>query len=52
MPRPKRGRSRPTTTAATPATFFMSHLQVFGHEQVAIATDVGYGHWFKDTFQH
>jgi len=27
MPRPKFGRSRPTTAAAAPATFRMAHLQ-------------------------
>ena len=49
MPRPKFGRSRPTTTAAAPATFHMVHLQVVRRKQMAIATDVGYGHGLKDT---
>jgi hypothetical protein len=50
MPRPKVGRSRPTTAAAAPAAFHPVHLQVLGREQMAIAADVGYSHGFEDTF--
>lgn len=50
MPRPKVGRSRPTTAAATPAAFHLVHLQVLGREQMAFAADVGYRHGFEDTF--
>jgi hypothetical protein len=51
MTRPKFGRSCPTTAAATPATFRMVHLQVVGYEQMAIATDTGYGHGLENTFR-
>jgi len=51
MPRPKFGRPRPTTAAAAPATYRMVHLQSVGREQMAIATDPGYGHRLEDTFQ-
>jgi hypothetical protein len=51
MPRPKFGRSRPTTAPAAPATFRLVHLQVVGHQQMAIAADLGYGHGLEDTFQ-
>jgi hypothetical protein len=51
MPRPKFGRSRPTTAAATPATFRLVHLQVVGREQMAIAADMRYGHGLEHTFR-
>ena len=51
MPRPKFGRSLPTTPAAAPATFCLVHLQVVGREQMAIAADIGYGHGLGDTFE-
>jgi hypothetical protein len=51
MPRPKFGRSRPTTAAAAPTTFRLVHLQVVGREQMAIAADIGYSHGLEDTFQ-
>lgn len=51
MPRPKFGRTRPTTAAAAPATFRLVHLQVVGREQMAIAAYVGYGHGLEDAFQ-
>jgi hypothetical protein len=51
MPRPKLGGSRPTTAAASPATFRLVHLQVVGREQMAIAADIGYGHGLEDTFE-
>jgi hypothetical protein len=49
MPRPKLGRSCPTTTAAAPATVLMVHVQVVWREQMAIAADTGYGHGLEDT---
>jgi hypothetical protein len=51
MPRPKFGRSHPTTGAAAPAASRFVHLQVVGREQMAIAADIGYGQGFEDTFQ-
>jgi len=51
MPRPKFGRSRPTTAATAPAAFGSVHLQVVEREQMAIAADLGYGHGLEDTFQ-
>jgi hypothetical protein len=50
-PRPKLGRSRPTTAAAAPATFRMVHLQVVEREQMAVAADFRYGHKWADAFQ-
>jgi hypothetical protein len=50
MPRPKFGRSRPTTAATAPAAFGSVHLQVVGREQMAIAADIGYGHALENTF--
>src|SRR5215469_5125621 len=47
MARPKLGRSHPTTAAAAPATFRLVHSQVVGGEQMAIATDIRYGHGFE-----
>ena len=49
MPRPKFGRSGPTTAAAAPATFRLVHLQVVVREQVPIAADDGYGDGLEDT---
>jgi hypothetical protein len=51
MPRPKLGRSRPTTAATAPATFRWVHLQVVGRKQMAIAADTGYGHGLEDALQ-
>jgi hypothetical protein len=51
MPRPKFGRSHPTTAAAAPATSCTVHLQVVGREQMAIAADTGYGHGLENTFR-
>src|SRR5579863_4455343 len=51
MPRPKFGRSRPTAAAASPATFRLVDLQVIRREQMAIATDMRYGHGLEHTFQ-
>jgi hypothetical protein len=50
MPRPKFGRSLPTTAAASPATFRVVHLQVLGREQMTAAADIGDGHGLEDTF--
>jgi len=49
MPRPKCGRSRPTTAATAPAPVRLVHLQVVGREQMAIAADIGYGHGLEQT---
>lgn len=51
MPRPKFGRSRPTTTAAAPAPLRLIHLQVVGRQQMATAADIGYGHGLEDAFE-
>ena len=51
VPRPKFGRSHPTTAAAAPATSRSVHLQVVGREQMAVAADIGDGHALEDTFQ-
>ena len=51
MPRPKLGRSRPTTAAAAPATFRLVHFQVVGREQMDVAADVGYCHGLEDAFE-
>ena len=42
MPRPKLGRSRPTTAAAAPAMFRVVHLQVVRRKQMAVAAGIGY----------
>jgi hypothetical protein len=44
VPRPKLGRSHPTTAALAPATSRSVHLQVVGREQMAMTADIGYGH--------
>jgi hypothetical protein len=51
MPRPKVGRSRPTTAAAAPTALRLVHLQVVGREQMAIAADTGYAHGLENTFR-
>jgi hypothetical protein len=51
MPRPKCGRSRPTTAPAAPAAFCLVRPQIVGSEQMAIAADAGYGRGLADTFQ-
>jgi hypothetical protein len=51
MPRPKPGRSRPTTAPAAPAELGMVHLQVVGGEQMALAADIGYGHRGEQTLR-
>jgi hypothetical protein len=51
MPRPKFGRSRPTTAAAAPTTFRLVHLQVVGRKQMAITAEIGCGHGLEDTLQ-
>jgi hypothetical protein len=50
IPRPKFGRSRPTTLAAAPATFRLVRSQVVGREQMTIAADTGNGHGLEDAF--
>ena len=50
VPRPKFGRSHPTTAAAAPATSRSVHLQVVGREQMAMTANIGYGHGLEDTF--
>ena len=50
VPRPKFGRSHPTTAAAAPATSRSVHLQVVGREQMAMTADIGYGNGLEDTF--